>query len=225
MREEVNVALEIKQITDAGEIEGYAATYDIDLGLDRIEQGAFGTLKKKSRIPMLWQHANDEPIGVWTDFKEDRNGLLMKGELNLSRDSGGADVPMAWKARALVKQGAVSGLSIGFFAIDYRYEGDIRVLEKVDVIETSLATFPMNPMAQVVDIKDLMTNKGFEQALRDRLGLSRKAAEAIRLKGQLGVRDLPEARKAGYEPQGSGEAGVAECKQSVQRLIDLMTTR
>jgi HK97 family phage prohead protease len=223
MREEINVALEIKQITDSGEIEGYAATYDIDLGLDRIEPGAFGTLRRKSRIPMLWQHTSDEPIGVWSDFSEDKNGLFVKGSLNLSRDSGQADVPLAWKARALAKQGAVTGLSIGFFAIDFRYEGDIRVLEKVDIIETSLATFPMNPKAQVVDVKDLMTNKGFEQAIRRGLGVSRKAAEAIRRSGQAGVRDLPEVRKADDGQDDYGESGIAECKQSVQNIIDLMT--
>lgn len=222
MREEINVALEIKQITDSGEIEGYAATYDIDLGLDRIEPGAFGTMRKKSRIPMLWQHANDEPIGVWNSFTEDKKGLFVKGSLNLSRDSGQADVPLAWKARALAKQGAVTGLSIGFFAIDFRFEGDIRVLEKVDVIETSLATFPMNPQAQVVDVKDLLTNKGFESALRNGLGISRKAAEAIRLKGQLGVRDLPEIRKADDRRPHDGKSGIDETTIRVQRLIDAL---
>jgi HK97 family phage prohead protease len=222
MREEINVALEIKQITDAGEIEGYAATYDIDLGLDRIEPGAFGTMRRKSRIPMLWQHANDEPIGVWDSFSEDKRGLFVKGSLNLSRDSGAADVPLAWKARALAKQGAVTGLSIGFFAIDFRFEGDVRVLEKVDVIETSLATFPMNPQAQVVDVKDLLTNKGFESALRNGLGISRKAAEAIRLRGQIGVRDLPELRKADNRRHDYGKSGIDETTDRIQHLIDTM---
>ena len=202
MRKEfLNLPFQIKSVDDDGHIEGYGAVFNnIDFGLDRIERGAFkDTLRARKAtepLPMLWQHNSGEPIGVWHTATEDKNGLYVEGQLNLSRDSGAADVPLAWQARALAKQRAVSGLSIGFYAEDYRYEEDVRVLTKLDVIEVSMATFPMNPLAQIANVKQL-TNKEFVSVTRQRLGLSRQAAEALRADGLEGLRAYFSSRKSG----------------------------
>lgn len=186
----VDCAFEIKAVSDDGRIEGHGAVFgNIDFGLDRIEKGAFRDwLRTTKEIPMLWQHNSDEPIGVWDEMREDRKGLKVSGQLNLSRESGQADVPLAWQARALAKQRAVTGLSIGYFAKDYRYEDDVRVLEKVDVIEVSLATFPMNDQARVTGVKHY-TRLELREALRARLGLSRNAADLFISKGFDGLNE------------------------------------
>jgi HK97 family phage prohead protease len=191
---ELTVPFEIKGVSDDGRLEGYGAIFgNVDLGLDRIEKGAFReSLKARTApLPMLWQHMSEEPIGVWDELREDSKGLFVGGQLNLSRDSGQADVPAAWKARALAKQKAVSGLSIGYYPEDYKYEDDIRVLTRVVVREVSMATFPMNTEAQLTAVKRL-TNREFIQLIRDRLGLTRNEAEALRADGLKGLRQYVE---------------------------------
>lgn len=182
----IDCGFEIKAINDDGHIEGYASVFgNVDHGFDRVERGAFKDWLADSGgvAPILWQHDAREPIGLWHDMDETRKGLYAVGQLNLSQDSGGPDVPEAWKARALAKQGAVTGLSIGYHAVDFRFEDDVRVLEKLAVIETSMVTFPMNPEARVTGAKH-MTRKELEHELRDRLGISRhlasRAAYALR---------------------------------------------
>lgn len=174
----VDCAFELKAVSDDGRIEGHGAVFgNIDFGMDRIERGAFKDwLKGTKSIPMLWQHFSDEPIGVWDDLKEDKKGLFVGGQLNLSKESGQPDVPLAWKARALAKQRAVTGLSIGYQPVDFKFEDEVRVLERVDVLEVSLATFPMNDRARVTGVKH-WSRVDLERALREQFGLSWKAAQ------------------------------------------------
>lgn len=198
----VDCQFEIKAISDDGRIEGHGAVFgNIDFGLDRIEHGAFKDwLKSAKSIPMLWQHDSEEPIGVWDSMSEDKRGLRVSGQLNLSKESGQPDVPMAWKARALAKQKAVTGLSIGYLAKDFRYEDDVRVLSKLDVLEVSLATFPMNDRARVTGVKNL-TRADFERGLREEFGLSRKAAEIVTARGFAAFMESESRESASDEPR------------------------
>jgi HK97 family phage prohead protease len=140
-----------KTITDKGEFEGYASTFgNEDLGGDIVEQGAFAkTIAENKNVPILWGHNVREVIGVNKDFSEDAKGLFVKGQLIL-------DVQRARETHALMKGGAVKGLSIGYDAIrvDYsRAKEGIRILSEVKLYEYSVTAFPMNEAAQVTDIK------------------------------------------------------------------------
>ncbi len=135
-----------------GEFEGYASLFNIaDLGKDVVMPGAFAsTLQNRGArgIKMLWQHKASEPIGVWLSIVEDSRGLRVKGCLNL-------DVARAREVYSLIKQGAADGLSIGFRAgkaIRDRKTG-LRHLEKIDLWEISVVTFPMLPQARVNAVK------------------------------------------------------------------------
>ena len=99
-------------------------------------------------IKLLWQHDPAEPLGVWTEIREDNRGLYVRGALNL-------DAPKARETLSLMRQGALDGLSIG-----YRTELDrkdpetgLRRLERVDLWEISLVTFPLLPQARVHALK------------------------------------------------------------------------
>ncbi len=170
MKVRVDCGLEIKAIEDDGFIQGLGAVFgNVDLGFDRLERGAFAaTLKKNKTVPMLWQHADFEPIGLWTAMAESRNGLVVEGQINLETQKGR-------EARALAKQGAISGLSIGYIPRDFEFEEEVRVLKRVDLLEISMVTFPMNPEARVSSLKN-MTRRELEVTLRDELGLSRNLA-------------------------------------------------
>jgi HK97 family phage prohead protease len=99
-------------------------------------------------VRMLWQHDPGEPIGRWLSITEDTRGLHVRGRLNLA-------VARAREIHALMRDGAVDGLSIGFRverASPDRASG-LRRLEKLDLWEISLVTFPMLPGARVGAVK------------------------------------------------------------------------
>jgi HK97 family phage prohead protease len=91
---------------------------------------------------MLWQHDAGEPIGVWETVEEDSAGLHVSGRL-LQEVRRGAE------AAALLRAGAIDGLSIGYQTRKAtRLPGGRRRLIEVDLWEVSLVTFPMLPEAR-----------------------------------------------------------------------------
>jgi HK97 family phage prohead protease len=143
--------IEIKFAADTGEITGYGSTFgNVDLGGDMCQPGCFEKSLKEHKAAgtmpaMLWGHDAAEPVGVWTEAREDARGLLLKGKLTLEA-SRGAD------ARALAKDGALA-LSIGYATRDADYENGARVLKDVKLFEVSLVGMPMNTEARILSVK------------------------------------------------------------------------
>lgn len=151
--QEVKFLAEPLDAVDAdGVFEGYASLFGIaDLGKDVVMPGAFtDSLKKRdaSAVRLLWQHDPATPIGRWLSIEEDRRGLRVRGKLNLA-------VERARDIHALMREGAVDGLSIGFRVERARAERPtgLRRLEKLDLWEISIVTFPMLPGARVESVK------------------------------------------------------------------------
>jgi len=182
-RETRSFAIQIKAAGDDGSIEGYGSVFGVlDNWADVIEQGAFADSlaahKAAGTMPaMLWQHDADHPIGVWTEMVEDARGLRVKGQLAL-------DTVKGQEARALLKMGAINGLSIGFISKQWSYDvdTDVRSLTEVDLWEVSLVTFPANEKARVTNVKsspdDVHTRKDAEGILRQ-AGFSKSDATAL----------------------------------------------
>lgn len=150
-RKHMNVNLSLKSLDDAGRFAGYASVFDVvDSQRDIIVRGAFAqTLKGRiGGIKLLWQHQQDEPIGVFDNLFEDMHGLYVEGRLLL-------DIQRAREAYALLKTGAISGLSIGYSPVRYHIDADtgVRVLSQVDLWEVSLVTFAANEAAGVTVVK------------------------------------------------------------------------
>lgn len=171
--------LEIKALDDSsGVFEGYGAVFgNIDSYGDIITRGAFQNYlagNKSSDVKLLWQHNSDEPIGVYDDIYEDENGLYVKGRLLIN------DVEKAKECYALLKAGAISGLSIGYTVNQngskIGSDGN-RYLSDLKLWEISVVTFPANPEANVDSVKN-MTIKDFERFLRD-AGFSKREALEI----------------------------------------------
>lgn len=139
-------------LAEPGIFEGYASLFGVqDLGRDVVMPGAFaGSLARRGAagIRMLWQHDPGEPIGTWLSLAEDARGLRVRGRLSLA-------VQRAREVHALLREGAVDGLSIGFRverAAPDRVRG-VRRLERLDLWEVSLCTFPMLPGARIAAVK------------------------------------------------------------------------
>ncbi len=146
---------ELKFLAETGTFEGYAAVFNVvDRVHDKITPGAFrdslAGYRKSGRLPpLLWQHEALEPVGAWREMYEDNHGLFAKGDLFIN------DIPLAKKAYKLLKENAVTGLSIGYRTQESYLErkSGIRVLTKVDLLEVSLVTFPANERARVIGVK------------------------------------------------------------------------
>ncbi len=144
--------LDCKSVSAEGEFKGYASVFNNqDHGRDIVVPGAFAkSLQRRpaGKVKMLRQHDADEPIGVWLDLTEDAKGLHVKGKLIL-------DTVKGRETHALMRAGALDGLSIGYRTIKDRYDRakGVRYLEELDVPEISIVTFPMNPRATVASVK------------------------------------------------------------------------
>lgn len=150
--------LELKSLTDTGEFDGYASTYDKDSYGDVIMPGAFRRTilahEAKGRpVPVLWQHDHTRPIGVTLQLREDERGLYVKGQLLTE------ELQLAREARALAKAGALGGLSIGFSipkgGAEFDSDEDVRRIREVRLWEYSLVTFPANEHATLSGVKSL----------------------------------------------------------------------
>lgn len=154
--------LELKAVAEDGTFEGYASVFgNVDLHGDRIERGAFKRTLDHARqsgrpIPLLWQHHVDEPIGVVADLAEDEHGLRMTGRLVL-------ETARAREAYALLRAGALGGLSIGFQTVKESWDSGVRVIREVKLFEISLVTIPANPEATVATVKGIAPEDVSEQ--------------------------------------------------------------
>ncbi|WP_420102143.1 HK97 family phage prohead protease [Bosea sp. (in: a-proteobacteria)] len=169
-----------------GTFAGYASVWGVtDSYREIVAKGAFleslaDTEAKGRKLPILWQHRGDEPIGQWNALREDEHGLYGEGELWLD------DAPYARLAKRGMASGAISGLSIGYFvrADSYDETARVRTLTKLDLREISVVTDPANDEARVDTIKaklaagELLTERDFGKLLRER-GFSRADADAI----------------------------------------------
>lgn len=130
------------------EISGYASLFwTRDLNDDVTAAGAFaGSLARggAGRVKMLSQHDAARPIGVWDEVAEDGRGLFVRGRIFDA-------TPEGRMTAALVRAGAMDGLSIGFRTLKARPDdsGRLRVLTEVDLWEVSVVTFPMLPEARI----------------------------------------------------------------------------
>lgn len=197
-------AFELKFATppaDTGAFAGYGSTFGgrPDAFGDVIAPGAFAASlaahKANGTAPaLLWAHDTNEPIGIWTELREDEHGLLVAGKLAL-------DVRRAAEAHALMKAGAV-GLSIGYRTRDAgRDKNGNRVLKQIDLAEISVVAIPANTDARItsvksaVDASDIRNPRDFEKFLRD-AGFPRAFAVAATnhgFKTAAGLRDADDA--------------------------------
>ena len=216
-RETRSFSLSLKAGGTDGTVEGYGSVFGVrDNYDDVIAAGAFleslKAHKAAGTMPaMLWQHEADDPIGIWTEMAEDSTGLRIKGQLCLETSQGK-------EAYALLKMGAINGLSIGFMSVPgtsvYKDDG-VRVLNQIDLWEVSLVTFPANESARVTNVKssnELATPKDAERILRD-AGFSKADATAL----------VSRVMRMGEERSDSADS-TAKALKSAQRLIASLST-
>ena len=180
---EVKAAIEV---TDAGEITGQAWPFGSpDRVGDLIQKGAINT---PDRLPMLWSHDQAEVIGVWDQITETAEGLTVKGRLLVDT------VARAREVHAMVKAGAVSGLSIGFVTKQAQRHAKGRTIKALDLREISIVAIPAHPGAQITSVKSQSTSKEFSPVENEELA---QAAE-IETK-QAPANDAPQIDQKAFD--------------------------
>lgn len=187
----------LKALDERGVFEGYASVFGVVDGFnDVVAPGAFARTLAAKRggrdVKLLWQHDAREPIGAFEAMREDARGLWVRGRLLL-------DVRRAAEAHALLKAGAIDGLSIGYTTVEATLEPrtGLRRLTEIELWEISLVTFQACPGATVDAVKGgeprpPHTIRAFERFLREAGGFSRNAAKAVAAGGfhALAQRDV-----------------------------------
>lgn len=197
-----------------GRFTGHASVFgELDSQRDIVVKGAFVNSLQRDyeqrgrKVPMLWQHDRRRPIGVYDTIKEDDIGLFVEGHINL-------DVQQGKEAHALMKQGALTGLSIGYRTINYEMNEDqsVRRLIELELWEVSPVTFPAGDSARISAVKSiegLATMSEVEDYLRDACGLSRK--EAVTLVARIKATATQSDSADGTDP-------------SVKKALDILRT-
>lgn len=141
-RIEIKAAL---SVTDTGEITGTAWPYGTpDRVGDMIEKGAITT---PATLPMLFAHDQGQVIGVWDTIEESDTSLTVKGRLLVD------DVERAREVRAMIRAGAVTGLSIGFVTVKSTRNAKGRNITALNLHEISVVAVPCHPGAQITSLK------------------------------------------------------------------------
>ncbi len=207
----------IKLQTNPGTFSGYASVFDgSDSYNDTILKGAFSeTLKDRDRPPvMLFGHNSEKVIGKWLDMREDDKGLLVKGEFTPGHTE-------AMNVLASMRHGAIDGISIGFRipkgGSEEKDDGG-RTIKEIDLIETSIVTFPADLDARVTvvkkDIDKIRSLKDAEYFLREAEKFSKSTARDF-----VSV-IMREAKKALNEKQNEKDMFLNE-----QREMSLLIQR
>lgn len=146
------IDLALDRVAADGTFSGYASLFGVaDMARDVVEPGAFARALSRrgaAGIRMLFQHDPAQPIGRWSEIREDSRGLFVRGELS-------DGVSRAREVLALMRGGALDGLSIGFRTVRATKDaksGLRRILE-ADLWEISVVTFPMLPGARIESVK------------------------------------------------------------------------
>ncbi len=122
---------------------GYAAIFDApDKGGDIVRKGAF-LRSIREGLPLLLQHDANRRIGTVEQIAEDDRGLRVIARI----DDDTAVAPG-------------TGLSFGYRVREAR-NGTYRELTNLDLIEVSVVTHPMQPLARVLRV----TNEGESDGL------------------------------------------------------------
>lgn len=179
---DINTKTIIVNGIELGVFKGFASTYNnIDRGGDVIRPGAFTESLKRHQetdrqIRMFFQHNQMFPIGGFpiAEIEDNEKGLLVTGHINLQVEKG-------IETFALIKQGVISDLSIGFsIEKSFHDEDDVFNLTQLELWEISPVTEPMNPEANIIEVKGATTFKDLPLAPRTRPWSSREAIARVR---------------------------------------------
>jgi HK97 family phage prohead protease len=194
--------IEIKAVDAAQRmITGHAAAFsNTDRTGDAIQPGAFDRTLKETGGDVLVFVGHDSsklPVGEPVEITSDAKGLFTQTRIYQTAD-GDALLEVA---KQRLKSGRTLGMSIGYRTVKQRYQGNVRQLLDVDLVEYSFLASPAlaaNPEATVVGMK------------RRRATKTNAEESYERLMQQLEERDIP------YTLDGNGVPSLDEPEEEAK---------
>ena len=142
--------------TDLGEFSAIAASYSIDRQRERVQFGAFRRTidawkGRGGEIPLHWNHSSkaEDIIGTVDPasmHEEEGVGLHVRGRLDIENSEVARE---AWRS---MKRNAV-GLSFGFLTVASHEDGEIKVIDEVDLFEVTITPAPANADTRILSTK------------------------------------------------------------------------
>jgi HK97 family phage major capsid protein len=173
-------------VSDEGEITGTAWPFGSpDRMGDVIEKGAFTA---PAALPMLFAHDQAQVIGVWDEIAETAEGLSVKGRLLVE------EVTRAAEVRAMIRAGAVSGLSIGFVTKSAKRHAKGRTISALDLHEISVVAVPAHPGAQITSVKSVTSEEDSKLEQENQTPANAPQIDTKALEGVLARLDKIEAK-------------------------------
>ncbi len=165
MIERRTFSLALEEREDGRTLTGIAVPYGTETKIgsytETFRRGAFADADP-AQVPLMAQHNREQlPIGRATSFTEDDAGLT--AELRVSQTAAGDDV------LALIKDGAVTGLSVGFVPVENAWNPERTRVERVRarLVELSVTAFPAYDGAKILAVRA-------EDQARPRLQVARR---------------------------------------------------
>jgi uncharacterized protein len=112
------------------------------------EKFVYGAFADAEPVPLLAVHNHENlPLGLTRSLTETPSGL--EAELRVSQTTAGDE------ALTLVRDGALSGLSIGFLPITDKWNAMRTVVERIKakLVEVSLTSFPAYESARIMALR------------------------------------------------------------------------
>ena len=218
MQEKIIKKFEIKNLGELNDTLGYfeadLAVYgNVDQGNEIIEFGAFGDINSTKKFPLLADHDTRKVIGHFFADSTNTKALKIKGYLNFARDSETKSllVPKAGEKYANLKNGDISGFSVGFVcskgcSIFEEINGtDIRRFTKnLQLREGSVVTFAMNERAELGLIKSEDVTNNIDKTMSKELNNNKIELKTKNLEKIKSIKDAEEILKEyGFSSKGA----------------------
>jgi hypothetical protein len=132
---------------DGRTIEALAVPYDtVTEVLGQREQVAAGSVDVRSLAarPLLWRHA--EPVGVISSARDTPHGPVIRARIS--------DTQLGNEALTLVRDGAVTGVSIGFEPLLWDTRDGLTTYTQIHIREVSLTPMPAYETARVTAVRE-----------------------------------------------------------------------
>ena len=173
----------------------YASTKDVDRVGDIIHPTAFDIKKINEKgLPILFNHNPNFPIGKSLWGKINDIGLMLKVYIS-DKTQVAKDV---WN---LVKEGIISGASVGFIPEEWKETKEGYEFLKVDLLETSFTPIPANPGAVTLmmkrveseEFKDLLERQYLKSEIDE---IKKNISEELpKLKEEINIPDIEPIEK------------------------------
>lgn len=195
--------------------EGYASTWwAADSYATAMAPGAFkkSIRERADRIPVLWNHNTDAPIGKHLALKEDKTGLYVnvgiaddgaEGSTFLARMRFGVPFGMSFGFQTVKDRSASDDDPIDLSQLSGVKASDVRVITEVKFWESSPVTFPANEAATITATREQLITDHLStliESIRAGTLTDGQTAQIEHLVTEWGTRSRAEAEATHFTP-------------------------